>query len=364
MTDAGLDVATGDLESYLSSELGVEVADTEVLHDGLNLSLGISTEHDDLAYVLRRANKLRHTDPFNDLDQEYQILQRLEDADVPTPDPVLLCDDESVIGDPFFVFTHLDGSAIPKGARLPGRFQDEASRDRVADLLVDTLGDLHSVDVDPFEDVCERKSPRDQLELAVDRLDHATDVTGRDPTTLRAVADWLRRNLPSESPLTLIHGDFKPGNLLFAGTQRPEINAVLDWETAALGDPLTDLGYVLLLWRDDGDPTPPVDGIESQYSNEDAIRGVRALKENGYYPFTTEPGSPSRRELLARYPGDTDRFREHERFYRAHSALMLASVWEDLHRHYVEAGLASGFEPLADYMALVAERIVEGEYPL
>lgn len=358
------DLATADLESYLSAELNVEVTDTEVLHDGLNLSLGISTGEDDRAYVLRRPNKLRHTDPFNDMQQEHRILQRLEGADVPTPAPVLFCDDESVFRDPFFVFEHLEGLAVPGGTHLPARFRDSESRDRVADLLVGTLADVHSVDGERFADVCERKTPRDQLELAVDRLDAATEVTGRDVPTLRSVADWLRENVPPESPSSLIHGDFKPGNLLFAGTDRPEVSGVLDWETAALGDPLTDLGYLLLLWRDEDDPTPAIDGIEARYSDEDAIRQVKDLAENGYHPFATEPGSPSRRELVSRYAGETGRFLAHERFYRAHSALMLASVWEDLHRHYVEAGLESGFEPLADYMALVAEWIVDGEHSL
>ena len=364
MTEPDNDLPVARLESYLSAERGVTVTVTEVLHDGLNLALGISTPDDGLTYVLRRPSRVRQADAFNDLKQEYRVLEKLEDTTIPAPEPVLFCDDNSVIGDPFFLFTHLDGSPVHVGSPLPERFQTEDARNRVADQMVDILCELHSVDPKPFEAVCDRKSPGDQLALATEQLDQATSVTEREVPALRSVGEWLGQNAPPDSTTSLVHGDFRPGNLLFTGTDQPEATGVLDWETAALGDPLTDLGYVLLLWQERGDPMPPLDGIQSRCSNDNAVRQVRALKVNGFHPFTSEPGSPSRRELLSRYGTDVERFLEYEQFYRAHAAFMLAAVWEDLHRHKMEAGVPSPFEPLAEYMALVAERIVEGRYTL
>lgn len=355
---------TDDLAAYLAAELGVTVTDTEVLHDGLNLALGVHTESAGLAYVLRRPNKLRHTEPFNDLAREYRVLERLADAPFPTPEPVVLCDDESVLGDPFLLFTHLDGEVVHMRQPLPATFRTPTAREAIADGTVATLTRLHALDVDRFADVCERRSPARQLELAADRLERASALTGLAVDTLRDVAAWLRENLPAESPPALVHGDLRPGNILFAGADRPEVTGVLDWETALLGDPNTELGYLLFLWRDDGDPVPPVDAVADGDVDDDALRAVRELHDGGFHPFSTAPGSPGRSELLARYGHDTDRFREHERFYRGLAAFMLASVWADLHRHRIEAGLDSTWPPLVAYLGLLAEQVVAGEHPL
>ena len=363
-TDAGADVDTAELESYLSAELNAEVVGTEVLRDGLNLSVAISTPEDERAYVLRRPNKLRHTEIFRNLEQEYAVMRRLEDAPIEAPVPVLFCDDESILGDRFFVMTHLDGAAVPLGSNLPKRFRNANSRGRVADLLIETLAEIHSLDAESFEAACERRTPREQVARATDRLDEAARVTGRDFPRLRSVADWLLENAPSDSKTTLVHGDFRPGNVLFSGTDRPEITGVLDWETAFLGDPLTELGYLLLRWRDDGDPTPSLDEIEARYSNDDAIRHLKAVNENGLSPFTAKPGSPTRRELVARYEDATGISFENERFYRAHAAFMLATVWTDLHRHRIEAGRESDREPHVDYVTTLADAIAGGEFPL
>lgn len=364
MTEPGIESALPDLEAYLSENLDITIAETEVLNDGLNLVIAISTPEKGKAYVLRRPNKLRQTGLFNDLKQEYRILERLQDTTIPAPTPVLFCDDESVIGDPFFVTSYLDGATIPLGSDLPERFQNPQSRSRVAELLIDALPEIHSLDVGPFVDVCERMSPQEQVARATDRLDEATSVTGRDLPMLRSVADWLQQHAPSNSKTTLVHGDYRPGNVLFARTDRPEITGVLDWETAMLGDPLTELGYLLLRWRDDNDPTPSLDELEARYQNEGPIQQLTEVNEKGLSPFTTKPGSPSRRKLVTRYEVKTDIQFENERFYRAHAAFMLATVWEDLHRHRVEVGTESDWEPRIDYMTMMANSIVSGEFQL
>lgn len=364
MTETGREIDTATLESYLLGEVDIVVDETEVLHDGLNLSLAISTAEDEHTYVLRRPNKLRHTEPFNDLRQEYRVLQRLRDTPITVPDPVLVCDDASVIGDPFLITTYLDGETIPLGSDLPERFRNPTDRDRVASLLIDTLTEIQSIDVDPFTDVCQQRSPRDQIAHTVDRLDEATRITGHEPPALWDVADWLRQNVPSDSETALIHGDYRPSNVLFAGSNQPEVTGILDWETAFLGDPLTELGYLLLRWRDDNDPTPSLDNLGVRYSNEDVIQRLKRTNEHGLAPFTNRPGSPSRRELVTRYEDRTGGSFENERFYRALSAFILATVWEDLHRHQIETGTESDWEPHIDYMSTIADSIVSGEFQL
>lgn len=358
------------LESYLAAELGVDVTGTEVLGDGLNLVVAVSTADDERAYVLRRPNKLRDAHYIDDVETEYEVLRRLDGTRIPTPSPVLLCDDESVLGDRFFVTTYLDGEPVPLGSALPERFRTASARERVANRLVDTLADVHSLDAAPFEGVCARRSPREQVVRTAERLDAASGVTGHEVPTLRSVAEWLRENAPAETGPTLLHGDFRPANVLFAGGERPTISGVLDWETALLGDPLTELGYLLLRWRDAGDPTPSLDGIAARHDDAgDALEHLQTANERGLAPFTAKPGSPTRREVVARYEARTGRSFGHGRFYRALAAFALATVWADLYRWSVEAGAeadeaASDWEPRIEYLGLLGECIVDGEFGL
>lgn len=184
-------------------------------------------------------------------------------------------------------------------------------------------------------------------------------MTGREFADLRAVGDWLREAAPGGWEATLVHGDFRPGNVLFA--DRPRVAGIIDWETAMVGDPRTELGYLLLRWRDEGDPTPDLAGIESRYPDSGAIQGLRDMNDSGLAPFTTEPGSPSRAELIARYEERTGIALEAERFYRAHAAFMLGAVWADLHRYRLEAGEDSEKEPYVEYATRIAEGIVDRE---
>lgn len=368
MVDAGVDVDAASVESSLESTLDVEVVDVELLHDGLNRSLAVSTPGEERAYVLRRPNELRDTGSFVDLSTEYAVLDRLRATPVPAPEPVCVCEDASVLGDPFLVTTYLDGEVVPLGEDLPARFRTPAARERLATELVGTLADLHTVDVDRFADICARRTPRDQVAEVADRIDGATRVTGHDPPALREAVDWLRRHVPADREAALVHGDYRPGNVLFGGDDRPTVTGVLDWETPFLGDPRTELGYLLLRWRDAGDPTVSLDdlALDREEVTDEDVRWLRACNERGLAPFTGDPGSPTRRELVARYEDATGIEFAHDRFYRALGAVTLASVWADLHRLRVEAGddPAPSTDPRVEYLALVADRIIGGELVL
>lgn len=355
MTDDTTDLAA--LGPFLSDELSVEVTETEVLHDGLNLLVGIETNAED-TYVLRRPNKLRRTGYMNDLETEYTVLERLRSTSIPTPVPVRYCANESILDRPFFVMTRLDGETVPNGARLPERFRNATSREQVTTQLVDTLAGIHSLDPEPFESVCDRRTPLDQVENALERLDAAADVTGRERPRLERVGNWLHRNAPSNPDVRLVHGDFRPSNVLLGGANTPEITGVLDWESAMVGDPCTELGYLLLHWRRDDDAMVNLDDLESTYMDE-TYRDIEATNERGLCPFTAEPGSLSRQELITRYEDRAGITFENGRFYRAQAAFLLAMVWEDLDRHAVEAGAEPEPAPFVDYMALVAARIVD-----
>ncbi|WP_135827161.1 phosphotransferase family protein [Halorussus ruber] len=379
-----LESSLSKLGSYLSAELGADVTEIEILEEGLNLIASISTAEDE-RYILRQPNKLRDAGYMIGIEREWEVMRRLDATELPTPEPVVFCDDESILGDPFFVMTRLDGETVPLGSDLPERFRSPDSREQFANCLVDTLAAMHSLDAEPFAGLLERKPPREKVARASDRLDEATNVTGREFTRLRSVGDWLRENALADSNTTLVHGDFRPGNLLFAETDRPQINGVLDWESALLGDPLTGLGYLLLRWRDEGDPTPSLDRLEAEYSNEEELRHLREVNQHGLAPFTSRPGSPTRRELIARYEEQTGFSFENGQFYVALAAYLLATVWADLYREQVESRkeAASGEDgaetaseaesetkseaesdrlPHIDYVTTLAESVVSGAF--
>lgn len=366
MTDRanGSGVATDALVEYLDDVLDRTVTRAEVLADGLNLVVGIWSGGAEPSHVVRRPTLFRETASFNDLETEYRVLEELLDTSVPAPVPVHYCAEESILDGPFSVTTHLPGEAIPLGSDLPERFRTPAARGAVATATVDALADVHTVPVDRFADCLDRRTARDQIVSALQRLDRATSVTDREVPTLRSVADWLLANVPDDSPRTLVHGDFRPGNLLYDGTPAPTVTGILDWETAMVGDPLTDLGYLLLRWRDPGDPTPSIDVLESRYPDSAAIDDLRSRNEHGMAPFSARAGSPTRQELVDRYEERTGIAFEDDRFYRAHAVLMLGVVWEDLHRLRVEAGEPSDWPPHVDYVAMLAEQIVAGEFDL
>jgi len=363
MPDLETDLPTDALESLFADELGEAVRDTEPLGGALNVMVAVTTDSD--RYVLRCPTDLRDTELFVDARTEYRVLERLTETAVPAPEPVLYCEDDSVLDSEFFLTTHLDGDPVPVGSRLPERFRNPEARREFGDVLVDALADLHSVDPDGFREVCKHHTPLDMLDRDVERLERATEATGRDADDLWRAADWLRENAPESFETRLVHGDYKPGNVLFAPGDDPEVAGVFDWETPYLGDPRTELAYLLFYWRDDGDPAPDVDALADRYDDADALADLRETNEHGFLPFSNRPGSPSRRDLVARWEAQTGLAFEDSRFFRVHAAFGLATVWEDIHRSRVEAGdTEPDSDPLLDYTGALIAKIIDGDFAL
>ena len=347
------------LQRVLAERLDADVTGAAVVADGLNRIVVVSTA--DGRYVVRRPNMLQGTYYMNDLRAEYEVLEALADTPVPAPRPVLFEADPSALGGPFLVCTYLEGETVPLGSDLPERFRTERARAAVGERLIDALAEIHVRDPGNFEACCDCRTPRETVELARGRIEEAAAETGLDPWGLEAVADRLAAEAPADHEIRLIHGDFRPGNVLFTGAETPEIAGVLDWETAHLGDPLVDLGYLLLRWGDEGDPTPPLDEIAARHPDaDDALAEMAERNEGGLAPFTTRPGSPDRAALVERYERRTGRTFDNRRFYRAFAAFLLATVWADLHREAVAAGRGSTHAPWVDYTLGTARAVLEG----
>lgn len=173
------------------------------------------------------------------VEREQRVLRALAGSGVPVPDVPLFCDDESVIGTPFFVMSYIDGR-ISRDPSLPWASRSE--RAAVYLSAVETLAKVHDVDW-AAHGLADYGKPSAYLERQI----HRWSKQYRDSKVREIAAmDWLMRFLPEHRPdegaVTLAHGDYRLDNLILDPTE-PRVVAVLDWELSTLGDPLTDLAY-------------------------------------------------------------------------------------------------------------------------
>ncbi len=196
------------------------------------------------SYVLRRK-------PFGNLlpsahavDREYRVISGLHPTRFPVPRALGLCEDAHVIGSVFYVMEMVEGDVHWDGL-MPGLSNDER-RERYH-ALIDTLADLHTVD--PVRvGLGDFGKPGNYFERQVDRWtrQYRAAETERNEAIERLIT-WLPRTVPKQNRTSIVHGDYRIDNLIFAPGE-PRVSAVLDWELSTLGDPVADLTYLLMNW--------------------------------------------------------------------------------------------------------------------
>ena len=240
----------------------------------------------DARWVLRRPPNGAFLPSAHDVKREHTVISGLAGTSVRVPSALLMCDDESVIGVPFYLMERVDGVVIRD--ELP-EWLDESQRGTVGSELVDALVELHAVDaaacgLDGFG------KPTGYLERQLRRWKGQMELTlpfTRPLPDLESVGEWLAANRPEHSETTLVHGDYKLDNVVFADGPPPRLVAILDWEMSTLGDPLADLGWMVSFWREPGEDD---DDIFSRTSRVTAL-----------------PGFQSRADLVERYAAKTGR---------------------------------------------------------
>ena len=266
-------------------------------------------------WALRRPPRGPLLPTAHDVAREYRVLRGLEQTNVPIPRPILLCEDTSVIGAPFYLMQRVHGVVIR--ATLPPAFAaDEAARAGLGDELIDRLADLHAVDWQAVG-LGDLGKPQGYLERQLRRWSGQLDASRNRPLPdLDAVTTWLQAHLPESPAATVVHGDYRLDNLMFAPQPPARCVAILDWEMATLGDPLADVGYLLSFWREPGDPDFGALG--------DAAWNV-----------TAQPGFPTRAQLVARYAARTGRQMDHVAFYVALAIWKLAILLEGSYKRHL-----------------------------
>lgn len=368
--------------SFLEADLGsADEIDVEQL-DGGNANETLAVRWGNRNLILRRPPVVE-TAPglLHDVHREYTILDALESTPVPTPQVVAVCEDSSILGNPFYVMEDLDGDVID--SEVPDRFESPAHRKAIGTETVDTLATLHKIPTDRIPDVLHAdradgsaglpaSDPGRQVGALVDQLEWALDRTAdvRELPVWHEVTEWLAANAPVAEHRTIVHGDYKPDNLLFAPGTPPAIAGVLDWEMAGIGDPFTDVGWLLSYWTEASDPTPITNEIQRTYADHEYYPILEVFVDE-YAAFMQSSDFHSRQELLDRYEASTGFTypREHDRFYRALGVFKLAALCEGFFRASLEdAPNAKESYPLMELavptLARQAAQIIEGEVPL
>jgi aminoglycoside phosphotransferase (APT) family kinase protein len=195
-----------------------------------------------------------------------------------------IVDDPAVLGVPFVLVEHVAGHAI--STTLPAALSTLADGRRIGDELVAALAEVHAADVG-VPPLSEFGRPTGYLERQLRRFSSIwTTVATRPIPDLDAVGKWLHDHRPNSGPATLVHGDYRLGNVLYATAAPARLITILDWEMATIGDPLADLGYLCATWAEPGDEDHPILALSAA---------------------TRSAGFPSRAQLRADYADRTGR---------------------------------------------------------
>lgn len=205
----------------------------------------------DVEVVLRRPPRPPLPPSAHDVLREARVLRALAGS-ARVPRVLAVCENATVIGAPFYVMEKVDGHVVT--SQLPEPLDSPEERRRAGEELVDALVEVHAADweaagLEGFG------RPTGYLERQLRRFGGLWEHNRtRDVPEVERVGGWLADNLPPSGPATVVHGDFRLGNVMYAPEAPARLRAILDWEMATIGDPLADVGYLCTLWVDRSDP--------------------------------------------------------------------------------------------------------------
>ncbi|MEZ6070990.1 MAG: phosphotransferase family protein [Pirellulales bacterium] len=234
-------------------------------------------------FVLRRPPFGSKVKSAHDMGREYRILSRLHKVYPLAPEPLFYCDDEQVLGAPFYVMRRIRGIVL-RNDLPPGLEMSPPEVTRLHEAFIDNLARLHAVDYEAAG-LGDLGRPAGYIQRQVDGW--AKRYVGsqtHDIAEMDRIIAWLQNDVPAEVAAVLIHNDYKLDNVVLDADDPTRLVGELDWEMSTLGDPLMDLGVALSYWIDPDDP--------------DEIQAVR-------WGPTTVPGSLTRQQLADRYAATT-----------------------------------------------------------
>ncbi len=272
-------------------------------------------------YALRRPPAGHILPTAHDMAREYRVISALWPTVVPVAHPLALCEDTDIIGAPFYVMSYLDGLVIRDGIDCKRSLSREA-RSQASRSMAATLSSLHKQDIDsiglgdlgPKEAYIERQLKRwiGQYESSMQSIGKEYDQT--DPVI--AAHRRLCKSIPTSQQVSLVHGDYRLDNLII--DQSGSVIGILDWEICALGDPLADVGLLLVYWAESDDESPLVE-----------------------HPATALDGFLSRRELVDLYTAESGLDLTDIGYYMSFGYWKLACILSGVYARYI-SGITGG----------------------
>ncbi|MDX6613351.1 MAG: hypothetical protein QOD75_2537 [Blastocatellia bacterium] len=323
---AGEELDHAGLDGYLRAHLP-EFDPTAAIaieqFPGGHSNLTYLVRYADQEFVLRRPPVGPVARTAHDMPREFRLLSVVNPRFPLAPKPVLLCEDASIIGVPFYLMERRRGFIVRQ--KVPVQIGENLDlRQRLSETVVDTLVALHAVEIQRSGIVKVGKP-----EGFVTRQVHGwaerwqRSKTGELPEMDQVIV-WLIDRIPAEAvnEATIVHNDFKLDNLMIDEDDPARVVAVLDWEMSTVGDPLVDVGLLLTYWtmrgvKDSGDD-----------SSKDANSSLRAV--------TNGPGWLTRAQLIERYEKMTGRDLSRITFYETFARFKVAVVIQQIYFRFVQ----------------------------
>jgi aminoglycoside phosphotransferase (APT) family kinase protein len=310
---------------------------------GSNFSFLLERE-DGSQFVLRRPPRPPLPPTAHDVVRESRLQLALAPLGIRVPTIRAVCEDTSLLGVPFYVMDYIDGYVV--ATSLPPPLDADAARRRhLADDLVDTLVEIHAADVaTPALAAFARHGNYNERQVRRFAQLWKLNQT-RELRPVEEVGAWLGANVPEQLPATVVHGDYRLGNMIVAREQPDRIAAVLDWEMGTIGDPRADVGYLVATYSEPGGAENPL----------------------GTSPVTATEGFPTRAELTQSYAEKSSRTLERLHWFEALALWKAAVFCEAIYGRYVRGELtdadarAQRFESGVPLLAETAVRVIEIE---
>jgi aminoglycoside phosphotransferase (APT) family kinase protein len=329
----GEELDLAKLEPFLKNHFPAEAGPLVVRqfpsgHSNLTYSAHLGARE----FVLRRPPFGSKVKTAHDMGREFRVLSKLHSAYPPAPKVLLYCDDDSILGAPFYVMEPIHGIILRRDLPRGLEFSAGTAR-RLSESFLDNLALLHSLDYAAIG-LADLGKPQGYLDRQVRGwTERYYGSKTHDYPEVEKISAWMAEQIPSTSEAALIHNDYKYDNLVLDPGDLTKIVGVLDWEMCTIGDPLSDLGTALAYWVDAQDP-------------ED-------LQKIRWGP-TTVPGSMTRAQLLERYAKGTGRDVSRMDFYLTFARFKIAVIIQQIYYRY-HLGLTKDerFASMAGIVALL-----------
>lgn len=262
--------------------------------------------------VLRRPPFGANIKSAHDMGREYRVLSKLKPVLQTIPQPIVYCEDEAIIGAPFYLMERVEGIILRGTLAKQLQWAPEQMR-LISESAVDTLAALHQIDIEATG-LIELGKPEGYVDRQVKGWikRYYKAETDKVPA-MDELAEWMQANPPAEGLAGLIHNDFKYDNLVLDPEPPHNIRAILDWEMATVGDPLMDLGTTLAYW------TEP---------EEARLMPLAAAN------LTWLPGNLNRQEVLDRYAQQRGIMIANPVFYYVFGAFKIGVIVQQIYARY------------------------------